>query len=111
MKNLYALLILLIAFSFSVKLLGNESVKEYFPTTLGSYWVYVDEDKNELTRHAVEEEEIAGETYHAFSYEPELEDWAEYSPFIRPFLYNASDVGITLVVSDEIKKKRIFSLT
>ena len=40
----------------------------------------------------------------AFSYEPELEDWTEYSPFISPSLYNVSDAGITLVVGDEVEK-------
>jgi hypothetical protein len=104
LKNLFTILILLIAFSFSVTLLGNESVKEYFPTTLGSYWVYVDEDKNELTRHAVEEEEIAGETYHAFSYEPELEELFYFSRYMHPTLYQVNEKGITFVFQDQIDK-------
>ena len=57
-----------------------------------------------LPRRAIEGEEIAGQTFPAFSYEPELKDWAEYSPFIQPFLYNVSDTGITLVVGDEVEK-------
>ncbi len=104
MKNLFAILILLIAFSFSITLLGNESVKEYFPTPLGSYWVYVDEDKNELTRHAVEEEEIAGETYQAFSYEPELEELFYFNRYMHPTLYQVNENGITFVFEDEIEK-------
>ena len=84
--------------------LGNESDSKYFPDTLASYWVYEDHDGNELTRRAVEGEEIAGQTFPAFSYEPELKDWAEYSPFISPSLYNVSDAGITLVVGDEVEK-------
>ncbi|MDE0484470.1 MAG: hypothetical protein OXI67_17970 [Candidatus Poribacteria bacterium] len=96
--------ILLLVFSFSVTLLGIESAQVYFPGTLESFWVYEDQDGNEFTRVAIEGEEIAGKTYPAFSYEPELEDWAEYSPFIRPGLYNVSDAGITLVAKDEIGK-------
>ena len=84
--------------------LGNESDSKYFPDTLASYWIYEDQDGNELTRRAIEGEEIAGKTFSAFSYEPELKDWAEYSPFIQPSLYNVSDAGITLVVSDEVEK-------
>ena len=84
--------------------LGNESDSKYFPDTLASYWVYEDQDGNELTRRAIEGEEIAGQTFPAFSYEPELKDWAEYSPFISPSLYNVSDAGITLVVGDEVEK-------
>ena len=57
-----------------------------------------------MTRRAIEGEEIAGQTFPAFSYEPELKDWAEYSPFISPSLYNVSDAGITLVVGDEVEK-------
>ena len=105
MKNLFAILILLIAFSFSVTLLGNESVKEYFPTTSGSYWVYVDEDKNELTRHAVEGEEIAGETYHAFSYEPEIEELFYFSRYMHPTLYQVNEKGITFVLRMRLKKR------
>ena len=97
-------LIFLLFIGFSVALLGNESTSKYFPSTLDSYWVYEDQDGNELTRRAIEGEEIAGATYSAFSYEPELEDWTEYNPFIYPSLYQVSDAGITLIVGDEVEK-------
>ena len=103
-KKALTIIITLLIFSFSVVLMGNEPAKNYFPGTLGSFWVYEDQDGNELTRRAVEGEEIAGKTFPAFSYEPELEDWAEYSPFISPSLYNVSNAGITLVVGDEVEK-------
>ena len=103
-NKFYVVLIFLLFIGFSVALLGNESTSKYFPSTLDSYWVYEDQDGNEFTRRAVEGEEIAGKTYSAFSYEPELEDWTEYNPFIYPSLYQVSDAGITLVVSDEVEK-------
>ncbi len=103
-NKFYVVLIFLLFIGFSVALLGNESTSKYFPGTLDSYWVYEDQDGNELTRHAIEGEEIDGKTYSAFSYEPELEDWMEYSPFIYPSLYNVSDAGITLIVGDEVEK-------
>ena len=96
--------ILMFVFSFSVVLMGNEPANNYFPGTLGSFWVYEDKNGNELTRRAIEGEEIAGKTFAAFSYEPELKDWTEYSPFIQPSLYNVSDAGITLIVGDEVEK-------
>ncbi|MDE0316683.1 MAG: hypothetical protein OXM61_17495 [Candidatus Poribacteria bacterium] len=95
--------ILLLVFSFSVTLLGIEPAQVYFPGTLESFWVYEDHEGNELTRVAIEGEEIAGKTYPAFSYEPELEDWADYSCFIHPSLYNVSEAGITLVVGEEVE--------
>ncbi len=76
----------------------------YFPNTLDSFWVYEDQDGTELKRIAIEGEEIAGEIYPAFSYEPELEDWVKYNCFMYPSLYNISDEGIKLVVGEEIKK-------
>ncbi len=104
LRKVSTALALLLAFSFGASLMGDESVQTYFPSTLGSYWVYEDQDGNELTRTAIEGEEIAGETYHAFSYEPALEDWINYNPFIAPSLYQISDTGITFLVGDEVEK-------
>ena len=103
LRKFCAAFILLLVFSFSATLLGIEPAQVYFPGTLESFWVYEDQDGNELTRVAVEGEEIAGKTYPAFSYEPELEDWADYSYFIHPSLYNISEAGITLVVGEEVE--------
>ena len=103
LKKVSVSLIFLLLLSFSATLLGNESVQKYFPGTLDSFWVYEDQDGNELTRHAVEDEEIAGKTFSAFNYEPELEDWANYSCFIRPGLYTVNDEGIKLVVDEVVE--------
>ena len=43
--------------------MGTEWANDYFPDTVGSYWTYQDQDGNELTRYAVEPEEVDGETY------------------------------------------------
>ena len=95
---------LLLTFGFSPTLVADKSAIDYFPGTLDSFWVYEDQDGNELTRRAIEGEEIAGETFPAFSYEPELEDWTDYSCFIRPSLYKVSEAGITLVVREEVQE-------
>ena len=103
LKNLRNALLLLLVFSFSTTLLGNETAKKYFPATLGSHWVYEDQDGNELTRRAIEGEELAGKMFPAFTYEPELENWIDYNLFIHPYLYQVNEAGIALVVGDETK--------
>ena len=69
---------LLLIFGVSPTLIAGESVNDYFPRMSGSFWVYEDQDGNRLTRRAVEEKTIEGETYHAFNYEPTVEDWVDY---------------------------------
>ncbi len=83
---------------------GAAKSHNYYPNTLGSFWIYEDQDGNKITRRAIEGEEIAGELYPAFSYEPEIEDWAKYNCFMYPSLYNISDEGIKFVVDEELKK-------
>ena len=103
LKKLSLTFILLIVFSFSAILLGNDSTSKYFPGVLDSFWIYEDQDGNEFTRTAVEGEEIGDDLYSAFSYEPELEDWSNYSCVLQPSLY-IYDGGIILAVSDDIEK-------
>ncbi len=104
LRIILTLFVLLFVFSFSVTLFGQKPAIKYFPHSLESLWVYEDQDGNELIRRAVEGEEINGKTYHAFNYEPELEDQTAYSPFIYPALYNVSDTGsITLLAGDEVE--------
>lgn len=88
----------------TIPVMGKEKAANYFPSTLDSYWVYEDQDGNELKRTVVEGEEIAGETYLAFSYEPEIEDWVNFSRFIHPELFKVSDKGITLSVKEDVEK-------
>lgn len=88
----------------TISVMGEEKAVNYFPSTIGSYWVYEDQNGNTVKRTVIEGEEIAGETYHAFSYEPEIEDWVEYSRFIHPELFKVSDKGIALSVKEEVEK-------
>lgn len=104
LKRLNTILVFLFVFSFSATLLGNESVDKYFPATLGSFWVYEDQDGKELTRRAIEGEEIAGETYHAFEYEPAFENWENYEYYVHPTLFKVDDTGIRFLIGDEVKK-------
>ena len=104
LKRLRFVLSLLLIFGFSATLFAAESKDAYFPHVQGSYWVYEDQDGNELTRRAVEKKEIEGETYHAFNYEPTFEDWADYDYHIHPNFYTVGEEKVTFLVGDEAQK-------
>ena len=104
LKKFHVVLSLLLIFGFSATLVGKEKADTYFPHALGSYWVYEDQDGNELTRRVIESKDIDGETYHAFSYEPALEDWADYDYHIHPYLYQVGEERVTFWVGDDVEK-------
>lgn len=105
LKKFRTVFTLLLIFGLSAALMGDESeITQYFPGTLGSYWVYVDQDGNELTHRAIEGEEIGEETYLAFDYEPTLENWRDYDYHIRPNLYQVNEEGVKFLVGDEARR-------
>ncbi len=105
LKRFHTFFILLLVFGLKAVLMSDASETiQYFPNTLGSYWVYEDQDGNELTRRVIEDKEIAGETYHAFNYEPTLEDWADYDYHIHPNFYQIGEEKVTFLVGDEVEK-------
>ena len=103
LKKLCPLWIFFLSFYFSTNLIGNESTQKYFPSPLGSFWVYEDQDGNELTRRAIEGEEIASKTYYGFSYEPILEDWKDFHRYMHLTLFNVGEKWITFLVEEEVK--------
>ena len=104
LKRFRVVLSLLLILGFSATLIAEERIDIHFPHTLGSYWVYEDQDGNRLTRRTVAEKTIEGETYHAFSYEPSLEDWADYEYCVHPNFYQIRKDGIVFFVGDEVEK-------
>lgn len=104
LKRFRVVFSLLLIFGFSSMLVGEEKADIYFPHTLGSYWVYEDQDENELTRRVIKNKKIDGETYHAFSYEPALEDWTDYEHYIQPNFYQIRKDGIAFFVGDKVEK-------
>ena len=104
LKRFRVIFSLLLILGFSATLVGKERTDTYFPHTLGSYWVYEDQDGNELTRRIIENKDIDGETYHSFSYEPTFEDWADYDYHIHPHLYQVGEERITFWVGDNVEK-------
>ncbi len=89
---------------FCITIFGNESSSIYFPSEVGSYWVYEDQEGNEITRESVEDKVIPAQIFHAFSYEPALEEWFDYIPHLQPSRFKVDDDGVTFYNSDEIAK-------
>ncbi len=104
LKKFRVVFSLLIILGFSSTLIGKEKADTYFPHAIASYWVYEDPDGNELTRRVIENKEIDRETYHAFSYEPTLEEWADYDYRIHPHLYQVGEERVTFWVGDDVEK-------
>ena len=103
LKKMRSVFVLLFIFGFSATLMGNEWANYYFPDTLDNYWTYEDQDGEELTRYAIEPEEIDGETYRVFSYDPALEDWTNYQYYFHPYFYQVSDDWVAFFVGDDIE--------
>ena len=103
-KKIFASFALMLFFTLCAPLVRSEEAVNYFPLTIDSYWVYEDEDGNTLKRTVIEGEEIAGEIYNAFNYEPELKDWDNFIKYICPELFKIDDKEITLSVKEGIEK-------
>lgn len=103
LKRFLPLCVLVLVLSFSAVSIGNEWANYYFPDTPGSYWTYEDQNGNEFTRYAIEPETIDGETYRAFSYEPALEDWADFEHYVQPYYYQVSDDWVAFFAGTEIE--------
>lgn len=103
-RNICTYTTIILILSVCIPLLGKEEAVNYFPATLDSYWVYEDQDGNELKRTVIEGEEIAGEIYKAFNYEPELKEWENFIKYICPELFRINDKEITLSVKEGIEK-------
>lgn len=103
LKKMRSVFLLLFLFGFSATLMGNEWANYYFPDTLDSYWTYEDQDGEALTRYAIAPEDIDGEAYRAFSYEPALENWADYQYYVHPYFYQVSDDWIAFYVGGDIE--------
>ena len=103
MKKIKSILALLLVFGCTTTLMGNEWANYYFPDALGNYWVYEDQNGDELTRYAIETENVDGETYRAFSYDPGLENWLDFEHYIHPYYYQVGDDWVALFVGTEVE--------
>ena len=109
MKNFRFILATLLLFGFSAPLsftarpIGNEWANYYFPDAPGSYWVYENQNGDELTRYAIAPEEIDGEFYRIFEYDPALEDWADFEHYVHPYFYQVGADWVAFFVGTEIE--------
>ena len=110
LKRFRVVFSLLLIFGISATLTAKEETDSYFPHAIGSYWIYesqIGDDliryTNDLTRYAVDEQEIEGEMYHAFNYEPNLEG-LDYDYHIHPNFYQIGEKWITFLVGDGVEK-------
>ena len=103
LKKIRSAFLLLLVFGFSTTLMGNEWANYYFPDAISSYWTYQNQDGDELTRYAIEPQDVDGETHRAFSYEPALENWADYDYHTHPYFYHVSDDWTAFLVGDDIE--------
>ena len=101
LKKIGFVAISLFIFGWSITLMGNEWANYYFPDPVGSYWIYTDQDGNELRRYAVEPEAVDGETYRAFSYEPTIDNWADFEYYVQPYTYRVDDEWVAFFVGHE----------
>ena len=104
LKKFRVLFSLLFILGVSPTLIAKQSLNDYFPHTSGSFWIYEDQDGNKLTRRAVAKKKIKGETYHAFDYEPAVEDWMDYEHYVHPNFYQIRKDGIAFFVRDGVEK-------
>lgn len=116
--NYFKTVCIVIILSFNVVSISSDTLTDYFPTTEGSFWVYVDQESNEFKRTSTEQKNMAGEVYHTFSYKPTIEDWEKYNYLLLPVLYQVDTEGIKFYVADEIEnaiksklKKRLDEIT
>ena len=103
MKKIRSILIFFFIFCCTTTLVGNEWADYYFPDALGSYWIYEDHNGDELTRYAIEPDEIDGETYSVFTYDPGLEDWIDFEHYIHPYYYQVGDDWVAYFVGSEVE--------
>lgn len=103
LKKIRSVFVLLLVFTFSAVSMGNEWANYYFPDIAGSYWTYEDQDGNELTRYAIVPERVDGDTYRAFSYDPALEDWADFEHYVLPYYYQVNNDWVQFFVGSEIE--------
>lgn len=89
---------------YKIKPTDIEANTNYFPVSLGSYWVYEDQDGNELTRRAIEDKVIPEKRLKAYNYKPEKVDWEVYDVYADSKLYDETDDGIVLHVGDAAAK-------
>ena len=84
-------------------LFAMSPIETIFPVDIGSYWVYTDQDGNELSRSVSEDKEIDGKKYKSFEYQPKISNNLDLHPLIHTTLFNIDNVKIFMYLSNELE--------
>lgn len=83
---------------------GKENGHAYLPSSLGSFWVYEDQDGNEFTRRVTKVKIHNGKVHTGFKSEPELKDSKNFNRFLHPSFYQYGEDGVNILLGDTLKK-------
>ncbi len=100
-KNIY-IIVLCIMLNTSF-LFAMSPVESIFPVDIGSYWLYTDQNGNELIRRVSEDKEIDGKKYKSFEYQPKLSNDFDFRPLIHATLFNTDNVKVLFYLSNELE--------
>ncbi len=87
----------------TIPLYAMSPVESIFPVDIGSYWIYTDQDGNELIRRVSDDKEIDGKKYRAFEYKPKLSNALDLQPLLHTTLFNIDNVKVIVCLSDELE--------
>ena len=87
----------------TIPLYAMSPVESIFPVDIGSYWIYTDQDGNELIRRVSDDKEIDGKKYRAFEYKPKLSSELDLQPLIHASLFEIDDVKVSFHFSNEFE--------
>ena len=105
MYNRLHFLIVVLLILFTINVLSDKDRGDmYFPSSSESFWVYEDQDGNELTRRVTESKIDDSRTYAGFKFEPELKDSKDFIRFLHPAFCHFGEDWVYLLVGEELRK-------
>lgn len=78
-------------------------VESIFPVDIGSYWLYTDQDGNELIRRVSDDKEIDGKKFKSFEYQPKQSSELDLQPLIHATLFEIDNVKVFFHLSNEFE--------
>ncbi len=103
-NKLSILIVVILVLCTANGLPGKERGHKYFPSSLESFWVYEDQDGNELTRRVVESKLDDGKMYTGFKVEPALKESKDFIRFLHPVYCHFGEDYVYLLVGEKLKQ-------
>lgn len=79
------------------------TIEDIFPFGIGSYWVYTDQDGNELLRRVSSDKIINGKRYKTFEYQPKQSDIVDLHPLIHAGVFDIEGTGVFFFLSNALE--------